>query len=607
VEPCPGDPMEFKMCEFELSKAPDFFALSYVWGEITTDQPHIVIDGKSISVTKNLHRALSDLNSWILDTGKYIWVDALCINQNQTPEKNSQVDIMSDIYRKAKQVLAHLGPPPKKSSQVAKQVLAHVCYPQDESSFGRTPQLLERITEVASTTQSLFVAGLVEASSGKPLEEALAQKAVRLQEIGHEIPHLLPFIDGKSRDKAWEAILLFFRSQWWNRAWIVQEAAISGDLLLVYGDLAIPKTVVHSVLTYVGVQIKERETLPAMAIFETWARMPVNPSNRLPLLEAFDIVSRQNCKIPRDKIYAARGLAGSDETASIKTDYDQPLLDVLVQVVSSLLGTGETSRRLEFLGYVARPGVQVNTQESNQGSTNGSTESSLPSWLPDWTTPGYSTPREMQMSCKIRRRFDSFPIFPNAACRPRLSSNRILHLSGWVVDYIDSVFEEEDTLDCCSLSPMRDELDQVLELASESGKPGPASISVKEALDGEVSSFHVKDFISDQTRHTWEMQYGQTTSRKLFEDITMKSFKARFKTILKGHRIASTKNVHGALVPCLAQKNDLLCSFIGGLVYYVIRPEGNEPDTFTFVGEAYIFLQMNNLSREETPKQFKLV
>jgi hypothetical protein len=40
----------------------------------------------------------------------HFWVDALCIDQNNIPEKNSQVSKMKEIYEGAKKIVVWLGP-----------------------------------------------------------------------------------------------------------------------------------------------------------------------------------------------------------------------------------------------------------------------------------------------------------------------------------------------------------------------------------------------------------------------------------------------------------------------------------------------------------------
>lgn len=68
---------------------------------------NVVIDRKVLRVGKNLHDFLRQLHSssW----RGYFWVDALCIDQTNTDERNSQVKIMADIYTRAETVHAWLG------------------------------------------------------------------------------------------------------------------------------------------------------------------------------------------------------------------------------------------------------------------------------------------------------------------------------------------------------------------------------------------------------------------------------------------------------------------------------------------------------------------
>lgn len=81
-------------------------ALSYVWGD-RTNTVQISIDSQLFKVTINLHNALRRLR--LPDEVRTLWVDAICINQNDVVERNAQVAIMADIYTSAKQVCVWLG------------------------------------------------------------------------------------------------------------------------------------------------------------------------------------------------------------------------------------------------------------------------------------------------------------------------------------------------------------------------------------------------------------------------------------------------------------------------------------------------------------------
>jgi hypothetical protein len=60
-----------------------------------------------VSVTVNLWKALSDLR--LRNKIRILWADALCINQSDEKEKSAQVQMMGEIYRKARKAIIHLG------------------------------------------------------------------------------------------------------------------------------------------------------------------------------------------------------------------------------------------------------------------------------------------------------------------------------------------------------------------------------------------------------------------------------------------------------------------------------------------------------------------
>jgi len=90
-----------------LGDCPDYEALSYTWGSSGTDI-HIELDGQDSSIRPNLAYALAALRR---SEPRVLWVDALCINQNNIHERNHQVEQMGEIYRQARRVLAWLGRP----------------------------------------------------------------------------------------------------------------------------------------------------------------------------------------------------------------------------------------------------------------------------------------------------------------------------------------------------------------------------------------------------------------------------------------------------------------------------------------------------------------
>lgn len=89
---------------------PVFEALSYTWG--TAEDPVHIKVGQSgnstLTVTQNLAIVLPYLR--YKDRPRVLWIDAICIDQQNLKERGQQVERMGDIYRLADRVLVWLGP-----------------------------------------------------------------------------------------------------------------------------------------------------------------------------------------------------------------------------------------------------------------------------------------------------------------------------------------------------------------------------------------------------------------------------------------------------------------------------------------------------------------
>lgn len=102
------------VCNLEvasLAHKPVYEALSYTWeppvaGESLRDS-EIRLCGERIEIKGNLGHALQRFRC--SNTCRRLWVDALCINQNNDMERNQQVALMPRIYRNAKVVQVWLG------------------------------------------------------------------------------------------------------------------------------------------------------------------------------------------------------------------------------------------------------------------------------------------------------------------------------------------------------------------------------------------------------------------------------------------------------------------------------------------------------------------
>ncbi|KAK2755429.1 het domain protein [Colletotrichum kahawae] len=80
-------------------------ALSYCWGSPSKSQTAFVDEGL-LHITENLHAALLRLRDPALE--RIIWIDAICINQDDLDEKGLQVQLMAEIFARASCVIVWL-------------------------------------------------------------------------------------------------------------------------------------------------------------------------------------------------------------------------------------------------------------------------------------------------------------------------------------------------------------------------------------------------------------------------------------------------------------------------------------------------------------------
>jgi Heterokaryon incompatibility protein (HET) len=176
-----------RLTAVDLDKAPDFFALSYVWGEPRMEY-FIMLNGQKFGVTENLFVALYHIRKVFRKIP--IWIDAVCIDQRNPSEKMHQVGLMGEVYKQATRVIAWLGPKTEDSSLAIK--MFQKCYsaargldPGDFSWVDRVPHLRYELNSVPTLTA--------------------------VWRFGN----LRPF---------------------WKRVWILQEFVLARDLLLMCGN-----------------------------------------------------------------------------------------------------------------------------------------------------------------------------------------------------------------------------------------------------------------------------------------------------------------------------------------------------------------------------------
>jgi hypothetical protein len=119
----PDEPIELSIANYPLSTSPRYDALSYLWGP-PSESTTALLNGIPLPIRTNLAAFLRQAvptttppdftpppQTALLPGAEVdlLWIDALCINQADTAERNAQVQRMGAVYARADRVLAWLG------------------------------------------------------------------------------------------------------------------------------------------------------------------------------------------------------------------------------------------------------------------------------------------------------------------------------------------------------------------------------------------------------------------------------------------------------------------------------------------------------------------
>ena len=178
------DPLVVDIQSFPLDSPPDYTALSYTWGAPSSRGMIFTSYGDVFSVSAHLFNALHHLRQHRYSV---VWADAICINQNDNDERNQQVILMREIYRRAKKVVIDLGVD---------------CNNQEHRKCRAYPQALVKMLALTSRVLG----------------------AVRSQQPQLTPLELTKFGIPQEQHLAWDAWKKMRARPWFTRSWIVQEA-----------------------------------------------------------------------------------------------------------------------------------------------------------------------------------------------------------------------------------------------------------------------------------------------------------------------------------------------------------------------------------------------
>ncbi|KAK4539398.1 hypothetical protein LTR36_010961 [Oleoguttula mirabilis] len=277
----PGDgPISGSLEYASLLEPAAFDALSYCWGEQKSFQ-QVTIDGRDgFLVSEHLYAALRRLRR--PDKPRLVWIDVICVNQSNVPERNRSVELMWRIYTEARRVIIWIG--------------------EIDAQRPTCKRLYPGAKEEDSQLTLCARSGLAALEHGN----LTAKLSERLQDMEFE----------SSRGSAGEV--------WWKRLWIIQEFSCAKQYPTVYLGP-------HAIGWDFFSELMHTNTHDRLTLFHHLRTQ--EDQNLLQLLLMAKIF---HCSDKRDRIYALLGLA-KEGPMRIVPDYSKPVSQVYEEAALYLI------------------------------------------------------------------------------------------------------------------------------------------------------------------------------------------------------------------------------------------------------------------------------
>jgi hypothetical protein len=308
------------LAELKVNKH-TYTALSYAWGS-GPDDKIVKIDGLDFSVTSNLESALRNI-CFVKGDG-FLWIDAICINQSDIPEKNGQVTMMAEIYATASLTLVWLG---------------------------------ECNSAISDAIDMLEAARVFNDGTGAP--------AIDLDHTIGEFRYIF----------AWKGVGELLAAPWWRRMWVIQEITLGQRAMILCGTKML---MFQRLAMGADVAFRERSLSHIFPVCKngftnywrvhTMMRYRMRRQQDEPLLlpELLENNVSSEASNPRDMVFALVGLATDTNSApELVIDYNMPVEDVYTNVVKFHI---RQYKSLDMICHSAHPRKHQN----------------LPSWVPDF-------------------------------------------------------------------------------------------------------------------------------------------------------------------------------------------------------------------------------
>ncbi|KAK5654223.1 hypothetical protein OQA88_7398 [Cercophora sp. LCS_1] len=344
-----------------------FHALSYYWSDASAEVPFPICDGEDvpgsarsiIGVSGTLYKAICRLSSKATATGPLrIWIDAICINQDDLEERSQQVAMMGSIYSRAEVVHVWLDddfvPGLDEALRLIRDIVnvnTRICPGATQCRCQGTKHTLstEQINGIIHDAASHFV-GYGPEVFAQHIAGGHFSSAAKDAGNGGEGQH----------DVHWAYFMQsFFHHPWFQRVWVVQEAILSPKTVVCSANEEIPweellmVNKIASMPEYAGQarwSIQTHDSMPAIwnVLTESHGKGPLS------ILEVFLKALDLKATNPCDKLWGLLSFGHETREAAkipllLRPDYSKPVNKVMADFTRWWI---LEYRSLDVLSYV---------------------------------------------------------------------------------------------------------------------------------------------------------------------------------------------------------------------------------------------------------------
>jgi hypothetical protein len=353
-----------KLQKYLLANAPHYYTASYVWGERKHTCTAVNLKTGSLPVLDSLAPFLHMITQHSdFQPTDWWWIDSLCINLQDGQEREKQVRIMADIYKRARRAIVWLGEEK-----------------EDDSDCTGAVEFLHYLSSMQ----------------------------IAFNGDDHAMRSNLENPDFTEKCAAVSSLLA---RPWWTRVWTLQEFVLPKEAKLYCGAASISrgrfKSAVYSIFLCSTISNEFEHELVPRRLFDgafnrrrihQWHTKPASIGINLIAIMAY--LGNHSATDSRDRIYSVLGLITEQDRGLIgPAEYSTNTEQQFAKLVQSFWNTHTSLDVICFMHLFSRDAAAIDPGPEN----------AVPTWAPDWrVTIDFASPVPLMASQSASEHIGNF-------------------------------------------------------------------------------------------------------------------------------------------------------------------------------------------------------